>query len=356
MLTPSVLAAFNRSNPKESILDKFLRELSPAHSSPTEVKSAEEGGNSTVKSVYFESALSHKQDKPDDYDADMQVVLEARKARLTKVEFNVLVVGDSGTGKTTFLHSLLVAKFGLTAADLRRSEVTSTQQITHYRATRSDSQLVLIADFVDTPGASKFTTQSKWLKMLKDYVTIQAMTFRQQRFSGATEPKDTRVHLCLYFVNGPSVSRSDIAAMKALQVWVSVLPVISKADLYTPGELNYFRSQLNHTAFTQELNWFDCRSAAEEMLGDAVLPFAVSSFLRVRPMDLLFSRKFPWGLEEDVKGDFDLLAGLLLSYFVMPAVRAGRERARQWRHKVKAPQCIGLIADAVATLAMRLFN
>jgi GTP-binding protein EngB required for normal cell division len=356
MLTPSVLAAFNRSNPKESILDKFLRELSPAHSAPTEVKSADEEGNSTVKSVYFESAVSQKQHKPDDCEAAMQVVLEAREPRLIKLEFNVLVVGGSGTGKTTFIHSLLVAKFGLTAADLRRSEVTSTHEITHYRATRRDSQLVLSADFVDTPGASQFSTQSKWLMMLKDYIDVQAMTFRQQKLSGAAEIKDTRVHLCLYLVNGPSVSPFDAAAMKALQAWVSVLPVISKSDLYTPAELAYFRRQLNHTALTHELTWFDCRSYAAEMLGDAILPFAVSSFLRVRPMDLLFSRKFPWGLEEDGTGDFDLLAGLLLSYFVMPAVRADREKARQWRHKVKVPHCTGLIAHAVATLAMQLFN
>mmetsp|Transcript_1163 Transcript_1163/g.2805 ORF Transcript_1163/g.2805 Transcript_1163/m.2805 type:complete len:258 (+) Transcript_1163:147-920(+) len=231
---------------------------------------------------------------------------------------------------------MLVAKFGQRPLDLKRCEEASTNEITHYRASRKDDQVTFLSDFVDTPGYGHFSKHKTWVKMIKNYISLQALNVREQKESGVQEIDDSRVHLCLYFIRGPFVHPFDIDAMKILSEWVSVLPVLAKADLYTSIELAMLKRELTQRALACGLTWFDCNSCGGDQLQNFRLPFAVSSFLKSKASELLFSRRFPWGLEdEEDRSDFDLLVRMLLTHFVIPAVHSGKLRARQWVEKRK---------------------
>jgi septin family protein len=48
--------------------------------------------------------------------------------------------------------------------------------------------------------------------------------------------KDSRLHLCIFFLSGPWISDSDWQIMKKLKNEIMIIPVIAKGDCYTISE------------------------------------------------------------------------------------------------------------------------
>lgn len=73
-----------------------------------------------------------------------------------------------------------------------------------------------------------------------------------------TAPSDSKVHVCLYFLSGPRINRTDIIYMKKLQKYVSIIPILAKGDSYTVEEVKLMKLNLINQAHDHKIEWFDC--------------------------------------------------------------------------------------------------
>ena len=106
----------------------------------------------------------------------------------------------------------------------------------------------MLLNIIDTPGFGEnlnnelcFVEIENYLKQQFDLVLAEETRIkRNPRFV------DTRVHVMLYFITptGHGLREIDIQCMKRLSKYVNIIPVIGKADSFTPNELQYFKQQI----------------------------------------------------------------------------------------------------------------
>mmetsp|Transcript_9465 Transcript_9465/g.18250 ORF Transcript_9465/g.18250 Transcript_9465/m.18250 type:complete len:345 (+) Transcript_9465:1086-2120(+) len=302
--------------------------------------------NSTVISVFIESSESR------DIASEMQVLEEARLKALKKpVHLNVMVVGDSSLGKTTFIEAFIAIKFRNGLPDFVKSSESSqgpTPEITHHIATKIENEVEFIMDMIDVPGYGSFTRLESWLKMLQEFLSTQAIKYANLSHIPKLERPDPRVHLCLYFIQGTRLKEADIQAMYVLQKYVNIIPVIAKADMHTADEIVSAKLNIALAASAAQISFFDCVKAmgikSTELTNGPLgpcPPFALVSSLNMVSLEedrFVFGRKYPWGvcdITDPEHSDFSLLSHLLVSHLVQPAIDSTKVFAKALIKKPK---------------------
>lgn len=72
---------------------------------------------------------------------------------------------------------------------------------------------------------------------------------------------DERIHLLLYFFEGPFCKQNDFNNILKFQKFVNVIPIIGKADNYNEKELREFKCRIINEAALHKIKFFDCESA-----------------------------------------------------------------------------------------------
>lgn len=210
-------------------------------------------------------------------------MINYRKDAKKGVKFTFMVVGEMGTGKTTFVNSLLNKKVMSHRYEENNGQQYDTKTLAFTSAksialpntavlTRNDfnpssaneepgialtetkvemvddDNMKLYLNIIDTPGFGEnlnneicFVEIENYLKQQFDLVLAEETRIRRNpRFV------DTRVHVMLYFITatGHGLREIDINCMKRLSKYVNILPVISKADTFTETELRHFKQQV----------------------------------------------------------------------------------------------------------------
>ncbi|KAI9595052.1 Septin-2 [Syncephalis fuscata] len=161
--------------------------------------------------------------------------------------FNIMVVGDTGLGKTTFMNTLF--NTDLTEEILPKTpQDTKTVQIDPKYYELSESGVTLNLTVIDTPGFGDQLNRESNLFPIVEYIDEQFDAYlkaeRSPNFRMAIP--DTRVHALLYFVTptGHKLKELDIEVLKTLSKKVNVIPVIAKADTLTPTERAFFKRSI----------------------------------------------------------------------------------------------------------------
>ncbi|RLV92155.1 Septation protein 7 [Spathaspora sp. JA1] len=212
-------------------------------------------------------------------------MINYRKDAKKGVKFTFMVVGESGTGKTTFINSLLSKKVltrryespansntvgetkTLTFTSAKSVALPNTSILTRYEfnprtiheepgIALTETQIEIVDDdnqklflnIIDTPGFGEnlnneicFIEIENYLKQQFDLVLAEETRIRRNpRFI------DTRVHVMLYFITptGHGLREIDIQCMKRLSKYVNIIPIIGKADSFTSLELQFFKQQI----------------------------------------------------------------------------------------------------------------
>jgi cell division control protein 11 len=257
-----------------------------------------------------------------------------RRANKVKkgVQFTLMVVGSSGTGRTTFVNTLCESDVlqHKTHDDPARAHIEEGVRIKLHTVELEEEGARISLNIVDTPGFgdnidNEFAFQEIIGYIERHYDDVLAEESRIKR-----NPRfhDNRVHALLYFIppTGHALREMDIELMRRLSPRVNVIPVIGKADTLTPSELRGFKKRIMEDIEHYDIpiyNFpYDIEEDDEETVQDnselrAMLPFAIVGSEEEIEVDgkPVRARIYPWGIVEvdnPKHSDFSRLRNALL--------------------------------------------
>lgn len=234
-----------------------------------------------------------------------------RKAVKKGFEFTLMVVGESGLGKSTLINSMFLTEiYNSTDYPGPTQRLKKTVAVETTRVMVKENGVNLLLTMVDTPGFGDAVDNSNcWVPIIEyieskyeDYLNSEARVMRKQL-------PDQRVHCCLYFIqpSGHGLKSLDIEFMKRLCDKVNIIPIIAKADTLTSDECNLFKKQILNEIAQHKIKIYEFPDTTEEdeehklnkSLKDRV-PFAVVGSNIVIEVDSkkVRGRKYPWGIAE----------------------------------------------------------
>lgn len=282
---------------------------------------------------------------------------ETRRA----IRFTVLVAGAQGTGKTSFVNSLLdqnilphryqssthgktipktITCSHLSTINASEAQYTFDASSAHQEPgiaiTETSVEIIdedeskILLTVIDTPGFGDNLDNNicineicNFLEQQFDFVLAEETKVRRNpRF------EDTRVHVCLYFIEptGHGLREIDVESMIRFSKYVNVMPVISRADSFTKYELNNFKRNILQDIERFKIPVFQFQTDEyeddEETIEESryltqLQPFAVvtSDNEEIVNGKKTRIRKYPWGtidINDTAVSDFAVLKSVLL--------------------------------------------
>uniref|UniRef100_UPI00358F4B66 septin-7-like isoform X1 n=1 Tax=Myxine glutinosa TaxID=7769 RepID=UPI00358F4B66 len=249
-----------------------------------------------------------------------------RKAVKHGFEFSLMVVGESGLGKSTLLNSLFLADVYSAEYPGPSLRAKKTVQIQQTRVLLREGGVHLLLTVIDTPGFGDAINNADCWKPVIEFVESQFEEHLniESRVNRRPLP-DTRVHCCLYFLSptGHGLKAIDIEFMKQLHERVNIIPLVAKADTMTVEECRQFKKQVLKDIQENGIGIYDFPEVDNEedskqtKKARASMPLAVmgSSVLVDSNGRKVRARVYPWGLAEVENAehcDFSVLRDLLL--------------------------------------------
>ncbi|XP_071790184.1 septin-5-like isoform X4 [Asterias amurensis] len=236
-----------------------------------------------------------------------------RKSVKKGFEFTLMVVGESGLGKSTLVNSLFLTDLYKERRDLSADErIEQTVDIKRCAVDIEEQGVRLRLTVVDTPGfGDSVNCNTSWTPII-DYIEEQFHQYYQDE-SGLNRKNiiDNRVHCCLYFISpyGHGLRPIDVGFMQRLHDKVNIVPVLAKADCLTPTEVRTLKDRVLREIREQDINIYnfpDCDSDEDEDFKKqdselkASVPFAVIGSNTVVEVGgkRVRGRLYPWGITE----------------------------------------------------------
>ncbi|CAF1112612.1 unnamed protein product [Rotaria sordida] len=250
-----------------------------------------------------------------------------RRAIKKGFEFNLMVVGQSGLGKSTFINTLF-------QTELYGQDFPSTIHRKKKSVTIDSSSIILKEKgvqlrltIVDTPGFGDSVDNSNCWQPIIDYIDSKYEEYLngESRVIRKTHIIDNRIHACLYFISptGHSLQSLDIEFMKRLHDRVNIIPVIGKSDTLTSDELRLFKKSIMQDITNEKIKLYeypDYNSDHDYKLNKIYkdkVPFAVvgSNFVLERGNKRTRIRQYAWGtvdVEDEAHSDFIALRSMII--------------------------------------------
>eukprot|EP00999_Lentomonas_sp_LEN2_P002999 NODE_856_length_1153_cov_71.329435_g814_i0.p1 GENE.NODE_856_length_1153_cov_71.329435_g814_i0~~NODE_856_length_1153_cov_71.329435_g814_i0.p1 ORF type:complete len:337 (-),score=52.17 NODE_856_length_1153_cov_71.329435_g814_i0:69-1079(-) len=201
-------------------------------------------------------------------------------------DFNLMVVGHTGLGKSTFVNSLFSAHLVDSKGSKKAGEpIRQTTEISVQTHLVEEEGVKLRLSVIDTPGFGEQLDNEKCWEPISKYIQKQYALYHKQE-SAVNRKKfirDSRVHCLLYFLTpGHALKPIDIETMANLCDIVNLVPVIGKSDALTISERQSFKKrvmdQINHhkiRLYPAGYSDYDQEDMAVNESVNRMLPFAV---------------------------------------------------------------------------------
>uniref|UniRef100_A0A8C7XFE1 Septin-7 n=1 Tax=Oryzias sinensis TaxID=183150 RepID=A0A8C7XFE1_9TELE len=249
-----------------------------------------------------------------------------RKSVKRGFEFTLMVVGESGLGKSTLINSLFLTDLYSPEYPGPSHRIKQTVQVEQSKVLIKEGGVQLLLTIVDTPGFGDAVDNSGCWKSVTDYIDSKFEDFlnAESRVNRRQMP-DSRVHCCLYFIapSGHGLKPLDTEFMKYLHEKVNIIPLIAKADTLTPEECQQFKRQIMKEIQENEIKIYEFPETEDEEEMKLVkkikdrLPLAVVGSNTIIEVDgkRVRGRKYPWGVAEVENSehcDFMILRNMLI--------------------------------------------
>ncbi|KAJ7432518.1 Septin [Mycena galericulata] len=236
-----------------------------------------------------------------------------RKSVKDGFQLTVMVVGESGLGKSTLINTLFNSTVCMPREPLHpAAERPKTVAIENIEADIEENGVRLRLNVVDTPGFGDLVNNAQsWNPILETIEQRFEAFLSQEHRVRRAKMRDTRVHACLYFIQptGHSLKQIDIEFMRRLHHKINLIPVIAKADTMTEDEIADFKARILSDLAFHDIQIFqvpiyeddDEESITESEEVSRAIPFAVIGSERtVRTTDgrVVRGRAYPWGVVE----------------------------------------------------------
>ncbi|KAL2775527.1 neuronal-specific septin-3 isoform D [Daubentonia madagascariensis] len=177
-----------------------------------------------------------------------------KKTMKTGFDFNIMVVGQSGLGKSTLVNTLFKSQVSRKASSWNREEkIPKTVEIKAIGHVIEEGGVKMKLTVIDTPGFGDQINNENCWEPIEKYINEQYEKFLKEEVNIARKKRipDTRVHCCLYFISptGHSLRPLDLEFMKHLSKVVNIIPVIAKADTMTLEEKSEFKQRQESMPF-----------------------------------------------------------------------------------------------------------
>lgn len=196
---------------------------------------------------------------------------------------NLMVVGQQGMGKSTFVNTLFQSEILKTGSDFKNeyfdvgSKVAKKRIFTEYAdplnkdtpsTTTIQKTYVMLEEnkvnlklcIIDTPGFGDYSDNSfSWVPIC-EYIDSQYTNYmfnEEQPYRDLL--LDSRVHCCLYFINptNKGLTALDVIAMQEISKRVNLVPVIAKCDGLTETEFFHFKKDIKEIIKVQKIKICD---------------------------------------------------------------------------------------------------
>uniref|UniRef100_A0A9J7YYG4 Zgc:63587 n=1 Tax=Cyprinus carpio carpio TaxID=630221 RepID=A0A9J7YYG4_CYPCA len=255
-----------------------------------------------------------------------------RKSVKKGFEFTLMVVGESGLGKSTLINSLFLTdlypeRYIPGAAE----KIERTVQIEASTVEIEERGVKLRLTVVDTPGYGDAINSQDCFKTIIQYIDNQFERYLHDE-SGLNRRHivDNRVHCCFYFISpfGHGLKPLDVEFMKAIHSKVNIVPVIAKADTLTLKERDRLKRRILDEIGEHGIRIYqlpDADSDEDEEFKEqtrvlkASIPFAVigsNQLIEVKGKKIR-GRLYPWGVvevENPEHNDFLKLRTMLVTH------------------------------------------
>uniref|UniRef100_A0A8C2EVD9 Septin 12 n=1 Tax=Cyprinus carpio TaxID=7962 RepID=A0A8C2EVD9_CYPCA len=261
----------------------------------------------------------------------IEAVLDQMRRKTMKAgfEFNIMVVGQSGLGKSTLVNTLFKSKVSRKSCtpnyEEKISKTVHLQSVSHIIEEKGVKMKLTV---IDTPGfGDQINNENCWEPIVK-YVNEQYEKYLKEELNVNRKRRipDTRVHCCVYFLpaTGHWLRPIDVEFMRRLGKIVSIVPVIAKADTLTLEERLEFKQRIRQDLQANGIRVYPQKEydedAEDRILNDKIrenIPFAVVGTDKEHQVNgnKVLGRKTKWGIievENVAHCEFALLRDLLI--------------------------------------------
>ncbi|XP_014776064.1 septin-7 isoform X2 [Octopus bimaculoides] len=243
-----------------------------------------------------------------------------RKSVKRGFEFNLMVVGESGLGKSTLINSLFLTDLYSSEYPGPSLRIQKTVKVDTTQVLLKENGVSLRLTVVDTPGFGDAVDNSNCWQPVIDFIDTKYEEYlnSESRVNRTIMP-DNRVHCCLYFIapTGHGLKPLDVEFMKRLHDKVNIIPLVAKADTLTPDECRDFKKTILNEIAQHKIKIYEfpeCDDEEENKLQKKLLkkdlksgkffkdrvPFAVVGSNTVIDCNgkRMRGRQYPWGIVE----------------------------------------------------------
>ncbi|KAG7505743.1 septin-9-like isoform X1 [Solea senegalensis] len=244
----------------------------------------------------------------------IEAVLEQMKRKTMKAgfEFNIMVVGQSGLGKSTLINTLFKSKVSRRSCMPNHTEeISKTVKLHSVSHVIEENGVKMKLTVIDTPGfGDQINNENCWEPIVK-YVNEQYEKYLREELHVNRKRRipDSRVHCCVYFLpaTGHRLRPIDVEFMKRLGKIVSIVPVIAKADTLTIEERQEFKERIRQDLAANGIQVYPQKEYDEDpeehIINNRIresIPFAVVGTDKEHQVNgnKVLGRKTKWGIIE----------------------------------------------------------